>query len=685
LRLLDVLERAEPDAVELAKWIALDPALSAHLLSLFAARIGGRARGVGLEQIVAKVGVATIRGLAQAMAGDRLFSRLHGTAAVEFRHTWAHSCRAALAARDLAERVDYRWPDEAYAGGLLHDLGALAIGAAHPTDYAALMAEDPAPERRLALERERFGLSHADLGAALVERLHLNGFLVDALRYHHEPTAHLADAHLLVRIVHVAHGLASEAPAEVDGGVEAAVVLLGVDSDAAGEIAQGVRAGVEKIDAELGVDPEGGEGEDWSADAGSTAELLEIDRRIAARVEAGALGEIVHSLTTGLESEDALLAAGLQAADLLLGAGAGVCFLLDPERNRLIGRGTGGRDAALLSEMAIAASHDDSLIAEALRSGQVQASRHDAARAGVVVDAQVARLLGAPRLVAVPLASNGQRLGVMVLGATSEQAARWSAADGRLVAVSRVLATTLAELRLRQTRETRRVADSLAEVESRARQIAHEANNPLGVLRNYLSIVAGKIDESHPAQEDLRIMREEISRVAGIIRRLSDVAESPEAAGPVDLNVLVQELVRVFEDSLLEPKRIEVALDLDPSLPPIVTDRNALKQILINLVKNAAEAMQGGGRIHLATQDYVYFGDREYVELEVSDTGPGIPPHVLARLFEPVETTKGSGHSGLGLSIVRSLVAELGGLISCKSGERRGTTFRILVPREIET
>jgi signal transduction histidine kinase len=85
------------------------------------------------------------------------------------------------------------------------------------------------------------------------------------------------------------------------------------------------------------------------------------------------------------------------------------------------------------------------------------------------------------------------------------------------------------------------------------------------------------------------------------------------------------------------------------------------------------------------TQDYVYFNEREYVELEVRDDGPGIPPHVLARLFEPIESSKGAGHSGLGLSIVKSLVAQLGGVVSCKSSERRGTTFRILLPREIET
>lgn len=139
----------------------------------------------------------------------------------------------------------------------------------------------------------------------------------------------------------------------------------------------------------------------------------------------------------------------------------------------------------------------------------------------------------------------------------------------------------------------------------------------------------------------------------------------------------------MMQGSLLVSRRIETRLELDEQLPPVVSRRNTLKQILINLMKNAIEAMGAAGELRLRTQDYVYFDDRAFIEIVVSDNGPGIAPHILAQLFQPVQSTKGGEHSGLGLSIVNSLVKQLDGRISCRSNETHGTRFQLLLPREL--
>jgi signal transduction histidine kinase len=132
----------------------------------------------------------------------------------------------------------------------------------------------------------------------------------------------------------------------------------------------------------------------------------------------------------------------------------------------------------------------------------------------------------------------------------------------------------------------------------------------------------------------------------------------------------------------------------DPDLPAIMTDAGAIKQIAINLINNAAEAMTDGGNVYVSTSsrctdefDTVHAADENnhFIELTIRDDGPGLPEKILAQLFEPFTSTKGKGHSGLGLSIVNSLVTELNGVVKCKSNKNDGTLFCITLPIQQES
>ena len=111
---------------------------------------------------------------------------------------------------------------------------------------------------------------------------------------------------------------------------------------------------------------------------------------------------------------------------------------------------------------------------------------------------------------------------------------------------------------------------------------------------------------------------------------------------------------------------------------------DTLKQILVNLLKNAVEAVPDGGEIEIANNGQVNQDGRLYVELHVRDTGPGLPTEVLANLFSPVRSGKGGEHRGLGLSIVHGLVKKMQGMIICRS-DQKGTTFEILLPVRCRT
>jgi signal transduction histidine kinase len=117
-------------------------------------------------------------------------------------------------------------------------------------------------------------------------------------------------------------------------------------------------------------------------------------------------------------------------------------------------------------------------------------------------------------------------------------------------------------------------------------------------------------------------------------------------------------------------------------LPRLITAKDAIKQVLINLLKNAAEAMAEGGRVIVRTRRSQPDGgtDSDGVELIISDSGPGLPETVAQNLYKPFVTTKQGGHSGLGLSIVQKVVSEIGGKLSCQSSPEKGTTFTIYLP-----
>jgi len=222
------------------------------------------------------------------------------------------------------------------------------------------------------------------------------------------------------------------------------------------------------------------------------------------------------------------------------------------------------------------------------------------------------------------------------------------------------------------------------EMESRLREIAHEANNPLSIIRNYLELLALKLGDEHQAFGELGVIREEIDRTGQIILQLKDLGKVElEVRGEVDINAELTDLVGIYKQSLFLTHGINCELTLDLALPSLALNRNPIKQVFTNLIKNAAEAMDEGGLIALSSSDNINHNGREYVEIVIADNGPGIPESVRENLFTPVVSSKGEGHSGLGLSICKRLITELGGSIAYRRAASK-TEFKILLPRKVK-
>ncbi len=220
-------------------------------------------------------------------------------------------------------------------------------------------------------------------------------------------------------------------------------------------------------------------------------------------------------------------------------------------------------------------------------------------------------------------------------------------------------------------------SEKMAAIGQLAAGIAHEIRNPLGIINNALYDLGEIVDGENPdVREDLRIAKEEMDRVQEIINNLLEFSrESRAELEAVDINELLRRTIQLLQRSL-QNSGIRIVTDF-VELGSCSANRNALRQVFLNLIANAAQAMPQGGELRLRTR--LTLDGR--ITIEVVDSGVGIAPEHLNSIFNPFFTTKEPGQgTGLGLSVVHSVVNRYGGEIHVESQINRGTTFRIEFP-----
>ena len=209
--------------------------------------------------------------------------------------------------------------------------------------------------------------------------------------------------------------------------------------------------------------------------------------------------------------------------------------------------------------------------------------------------------------------------------------------------------------------------------------VAHEIGNPLNSLNIHLQLLDRELrhlpaDKRATLKESVRIAKAEVARLDKIIADFLRAARpAPPHMEMGSLNAVVEETLQ-FMSAEIQGAGIVAEANLSRGLPRVWLDHDLMKQVLINLIKNALHAMKPGGRLTVATER-----TEDSVVASVTDTGSGIPPHLIGKIFEPYESTK-QGSSGLGLMIVRRIVQQHGGAIDVDSVVGKGTVFRVRLP-----
>lgn len=691
LRFLNVVNDDHSSMTELAALVGQDPALSARVLTISnspALRRGAEVKR--LDQCLVALGTRLTRTLAACLAIQSVFARTSGDLRYNLTGFWGHSLRVAEISRAIASHVNYQDVEEAYLAGLLHDIGELLLLGGMGERYGSLLDWSSDEIALHGIEKPLLGTDHAAVGAWLVDQWKLSSFMADAVLFHHKPANEIVHADSLSQIVWSAHIIGDDnEKAQNALPTHLAVIksILGIESADAAAIRQSCSERVALLADALDI---------AESDSANTlpyystpfecfrSKLSDNDltySRMEAMVRDMAMMHSMQQDLTSLGSESEILLAVRESARILFGIGRLAFLLVKPDKQALSGADISGQPD-MLQQLEIALDAEHSLVA-AVCLGKQPFSSFDEERPSAVslVDVQIARALGCEGVLYVPICVRENRIGVMVYGLSAAQYSRIRTRLDFMTGFANLAATSIETWRELRRREQKLEAKFTSRFEQHARKVVHEAGNPLGIIKNYLKIVSRKLPDENGVQQELAILSDEIDRVAQIVRRLSDLAESTSATDTFDINAVIEEMLALYGESLFSGCGITLEKSLDPNLTPITGDRDGLKQIMFNLLKNASEAMPEGGRFTIATRGDIIQGAKSWCEIRLNDSGPGLPPEVMQNLFQTLDPNRRPGHSGIGLSIVASLVERLGGQITCQSQAVKGTSFIILLPQ----
>ncbi|AWI76105.1 histidine kinase [Parazoarcus communis] len=637
---LRLLAANSPNWPEVALVAARDPALCLLLLS-----------SAPLARDELEQGLNTaLRHRLETLGPDLLRAWLLSQGYADMSTGSVQALVVAECALHLALETHYPRPDEAYLGGLWHTLFA------RPREACATP-----------------GVLQPDSGrqhlARLVRNCGLPGTLADALELGDLLDEQLRGAHPLVGLLAAAHRLAGDGWEERIPRIESltglpSTSLISLRSDV-GYIVAGHAA--------------------YPAPPGNATTLV-ANRGLPALMEdepfrAAALHGLIVAGFTELDLD--ATAARLAIACPLLGRCEMPIVLIPNEKGVLLPllKAAEGSVAAWLQELSLREDDEASCISLALRSGE-RTSCFPASNAPgrSMADWHLVRWLGQRGFCCQPLLLGPLR-GVALIGLAHEQAlsgaAHWMIGELLSAAARNILSAQ---------RQHAAVAARESELHARfrehVRRIAHEATNPLTVIKSRLSLLVQSHADDSSLQEDMSLLNAELDRIGNLLRSAGNLPQEGAEAPSCRIVDLLHEMRALYADTLFAQRDIQFELRAVAGTPSVAMPASALKQVLLNLLRNASEALQPGSRLSLSFAGQIIADGRACAELRLIDNGPGLPPERAANLFAPATSQKGGQHQGVGLSIVREILTKWHASILCRSQPGSGTSFQIFIPLE---
>lgn len=699
LRFKEMADDENISLVELAVFLGQDPALTARVLSIANSNAQrGRGESKDLAHALATIGTRLIRTLAASLVVQHVFIPECDHDDLDLSGFWGHALRVAEVARAIAVEIHFADVGEAHLAGLLHNVGQLLLLGGVGCRYRFLLAASSDESVLRDHEEKELGTNHSEVGAWLVDQWALSSFMADAILFHHAAAAEIVAADTLSQIVWSAHTIchycAETNPLQQEQNADFASVqsLLGIDVATVLTLYRTSSLRVARSASGLGIsETAAGRTIPYSSTAHLELPQPPLKNRdnthaqMAAMVRSMAMMHPLQRLFASFQNEAEMLASMRESAWLLFGPGHCAFLMVSRQEAVLSGAGISGQPL-LLQQIKIPLDSDQSIAAAvALGIKPAAATFELESRTAIsLADVQISRILGSDGLVYIPLQGRIRIIGLMVFGVNVSHFARLKKNLPLMASFATVAAATLEELHESQEREQAVTAHLRNSFELHARTVMHEVGKPLGIIKEYLDTVRRRVPDNVTILQEVSTLGEEIDRITQTVGRMGTVTDDAAVAGSgsVDVNTLIESMLERYGDSLFTSHGIKIEKDLDAGLSAVSCDPESIKQILFNLWNNSSDVTTAGGCFAISTHDNINQDGRSYIEIRLSDTGPGMPPEVMRHLFHsPLPDHNRSGHVGLGLSIVAALVEQIEGRITCQSKTGRGTRFSILIPK----
>ena len=619
----------------------------------------------------------------------RLFP-VHNSSTLELSAFWQHSFFCARLAHAIAESIDSRWLPIAFAAGLLHDLGKLALNHLEPQAYAsALEMVRNRGFHILESERQELGADHSLAGKWLGEAWNFPEAILAAIWLHHHPPKALEHTEYpleLIDIVALAdllahrHGAAHWGAGHSAAEAEERRRRLALPFDS-----------LKKIMHAAGSQTASDQAQDAPSTTPKTpprAQYDELQQRLHCY-------EVLHSLHRGAaetKNRGALLRVMVSALRDAFALRSGCCYLIDESSNTLEGALWRHEQrqvesiALKLKEKAGPESESEPFFARLLRKLVAPGSEAKGLES----------LVRSHGLTMIPIARKGTPIGQMLFDATASQLAGDSrflpelSAFGEACALAlerqekneklesqcEAMSTSLWKQELGHRQSLR--SERLAAIGRMAAGAAHEINNPLAAISGRAQMLLSKTTNA----SEIRSLEAIVQQSRRINKIVTDLMQFARPASPkieeTQISFILHQVVATLR-SRLEQKGITIYEDYAQHLPPVRLDRHQVGQAFTNIVINAEQAMEeAGGTLSLSARPSQ---DGRSVITRISDTGPGIPNPILGKIFEPFFSTRETTeNTGLGLAVCHGIVESHRGAISVQSSPETGATFTLSFP-----
>lgn len=690
LKLFEACNQDNVDLDQIAAIVSKDPSLSAKILKLVNSAYFGLPQKVQeINQAVVFVGTSGIKNIAICACVYEAFPKPKKNGIFNLKVFWWHSLRCAFLAKNIAAKMKFGQPDETFVAGLLHDIGKVVLWVNFNAAYEDLLNNCRNDGECLLAGEARLGATHCEVAAWLLNRWNFQTVISDSVRYHHEKPARIAQALPMTQIVCIANFLCQDAEFTINEGIVLAQKILGLSPEECHTFIEISDQEAKDVADSLGIDIHIHEPPSQMTDEKDQKIQDALTRDV---MNVSLLIGTLEGFLTAKDQNDvlAVISDGLK---ILLDINRSLYFLLDAKKGVLFGyfRDEAGRYIKKHS-LAVSMSLDQSLLVKAILE-QKPLDSFDAGAQGplTILDEQIIHLLGGHGIYCLPLIAHGDSVGVLVL-AIDKSDLPHLLKNKKLLTIfvhKGALALRLEHLKHSQLQDIQ--AKRAEASNDLARRVVHEANNPLSIIKNYLKILEIKLPGKHIVQDEIKIINEEINRVAHLLKKLTEFStQKPPTQEMTDINALLMDIVKITKESLLRHSEVNLLTDLEQDLPKVTAEKAGLKQVFINLIKNAAEAMKSGGNLCIQTRHLAppiggqRLRDKKdvngYVEIQFRDDGPGIPEALKEKLFDPYVSSKEGGHLGLGLSIAFNIIKSFQGNLTCESIPDKGTVFKIELP-----